>query len=186
MGSGGRRPAVLQSSYCGWLRLLTTKLHAAWSCRPMPDGSVNPTYYNSAEHELSLFGTYYAIPQLSLKAAVYQNFLNDVPGFSVTDQRHRREDLRDHLFYHDPHHPSGRTGARCAGLTVCFVLLVWRGRMCVCVEGGGAQSAHHACALRWCRVAFENKHGNAGSYVRALSGKPFLWALQASVDASRG
>ncbi|GLI65300.1 hypothetical protein VaNZ11_008793 [Volvox africanus] len=113
-----RRPAVVLLNLFRWFS----------ESRVGADQRPSDTYYfTNAEAQFFEFATYYGLPLLSLKAAVYHHMVAGTRGFQVDTLRHltRRNESADKeaLFYEDPMHPSGLTGHRVISELIAGLLL---------------------------------------------------------------
>ncbi|GIL76842.1 hypothetical protein Vretimale_8688 [Volvox reticuliferus] len=118
-----RRPAVVLLNIFRWFS----------ESRIDADQRPSDTYYfTNAEAQFFEFATYYGLPLISLKAAVYHHMVAGTRGFQVDTLRFltRSNTSADEeaLFYEDPMHPSGLTGHRVISeLIVGLLLSVARG-----------------------------------------------------------
>ncbi len=117
-----KRPAVIILNYYSWWK------GEQFQGYPLGSGP----FWSNAEHQFDEFSHYYSVPTLSLKAAVYRLFLQNLTGFQVGNQRvksiHYSTLLHvslqvdsygpptingtEHRFYKDVYHPHGATGHR--------------------------------------------------------------------------
>ncbi|GFR52534.1 hypothetical protein Agub_g15107 [Astrephomene gubernaculifera] len=115
-----RPPVVLLNTY---------RWHSEGALRG-PTGTKRPSggiYYTNTEAHYFEFATYYGLPMISLKAAVYHQMMAGVRGCQVHSLRYQtRENSSSDpaaLFYEDGMHPSGLTGHRVLSELVIAMLL---------------------------------------------------------------
>ncbi|GIL56585.1 hypothetical protein Vafri_11927 [Volvox africanus] len=113
-----RRPAVVLLNLFRWF----SESSVGADQRPS-----DTYYFTNAEAQFFEFATYYGLPLVSLKAAVYHHMVAGTRGFQVDTLRYltRRNDSADKeaLFYEDPMHPSGLTGHRVISELIAGLLL---------------------------------------------------------------
>ncbi|KAG2488702.1 hypothetical protein HYH03_012702 [Edaphochlamys debaryana] len=113
-----RRPAVVLFHTFRWF----------WSL------SEQGRFYSGADREHAEFGSYYHLPQLSVKACCYHLMLQGRPGFQVHrpraapgGKRYREpgvdEQLKGKVWFYDVAHPDGNTGHRVMGELAAQLIL---------------------------------------------------------------
>ncbi|KAG1658766.1 hypothetical protein FOA52_001308 [Chlamydomonas sp. UWO 241] len=132
MNNGVRRPfeRLLRKLLNYPKRPAVVLVHAyVWHSVLPPSGK----FWASSERDHHEFGSFYGLPQLSVKAALWETFQQDkLPGFRTHRTRssmhgsHQPElddQLRGQVFYWDLVHPDGLTGHRFMGEMVATLVL---------------------------------------------------------------